>query len=173
MSSPGRAVSLSTAVLLHFLCDGIGASRVLDLGSGFTSVSTRVYGATKPEIALHAVDDSKEWLARTADFLRKQQLRVDGLFEWSTFQERNTLAYDLIIHDLGSMTLREKTLEYVLQLASDRKTIVVLDDMHKPKYRDFVLARLESLSGGSYFGLQQYTTDQFGRFCGLVCDVTL
>ncbi|MDX1429679.1 MAG: hypothetical protein R3282_05295, partial [Rhodothermales bacterium] len=148
-------------------------SAVLDLGSGFTSVTARVYGARRPGIVLHSVDDSPKWLARTAAFLRRQDLAVGTLVEWSEFRKRTTQPYDLIIHDLGSMELREKALRYVLVAASCRKTIVVLDDMHKSDYRSRVLSRLHALPSAKYYDLDRYTVDQFQRFCGLVCDVVV
>jgi hypothetical protein len=38
--------------------------------------------------------------------------------------------FDLILHDLGSIELREETLPFVLTLL-DERGIIILDDMHK------------------------------------------
>ncbi len=166
VSAADMAVSLETASFLLALCRRLRPARVLDLGSGFSSVVFRAYaGTADPRCLVHTVDDDEAWLERTGAFLAREGLAADGLFAWSRFEGASDSGYAVVLHDLGRMPRRAATVEFaVSRRAPDG--VLVLDDMHKAHYAphaEAVCARanLRVLS------LRGYTLDRFGRFACL------
>jgi predicted O-methyltransferase YrrM len=166
VSPPAMAASLEVCVLLLALARAQRATRVLDLGSGFSSFVTRTFvRETGSACRATSVDDSGEWLGRTRVFLRKQGLETDDMLTWETFRSVPSGPYDLVFHDLGDMPVRAAALPYVLgQVAAGG--IVVLDDMHKSGYPEQV-RRACGNAGFDLYPVPTLTTDAFGRFAVL------
>lgn len=170
VSTPDMAVSLRTAVFLWVLCEGLKPKRILDLGSGFSSFILRFYAASKNDVAVWSVDNSTEWLYRTQASLVSHNLSTARLMLWDQFERDSSGRFDFIFHDLGNMDLRRRSLHLVLKLGEEGYGIVLLDDMHKNSYSEYVRDSLSHYSC-RYFDLTPYTLDEFGRYCGLVSDI--
>jgi predicted O-methyltransferase YrrM len=168
VSPPEWAVSIETACVLHALCLMVRPRTILDLGSGFSSVTFRHYSrAYATDCVVHSVDDNARWLDRTRRFLESLDLSTEGLIEWPEF--RQTMShYQLIFHDLGDMSLRAESLEYVMELRAEAGW-VILDDMHKSKYAP-VAEKVCAAAGLRLVSLQDLTLDRYGRFACLLTD---
>lgn len=166
VSTPVWAISLETAGLLHALCFLLRPAAILDLGSGFSSFTFRSYARSAPHpCTVHSVDEDSHWLERTREFLGRHQLPTDGLFLWSEFRHRTPLNYDLILHDMGRMALRLKSLDTVFSCRAPAG-LIVLDDMHRPEYASDALAKCRARSL-EVLSLRKLTIDQFGRYACL------
>ncbi len=164
------AISLKTAVFLRIFCEGFKPKRILDLGSGFSSFVLRSYAATQNGVEVWTVDDSPEWLERTRVYLTLHNLSTTKLILWNKFQEGLFDPFDLILYDIGNMTLRCNSLHFVLKLIKKRRGVVILDDMHKAPFRKYVSDTLNRCSC-SHSDLSMYTRDELGRYCWIVFDI--
>jgi predicted O-methyltransferase YrrM len=166
VSSDIMTVSLETAALLAVLCETRVPRRIVDLGSGFSSFVLRRYAATAeraPEV--WSVDDSPQWLERTAEYLAAQGVARDRLSTWQAFDEPPS-SFDLVLHDLGRPALRMAALPAALALLRAGGVLVV-DDLHKAAYRPYARHVVRG-SGLRCLSARALTTDRFGRYAGLV-----
>lgn len=172
VSSPSMAVSLKLAVFMTILCNGIKPKNILDLGSGFSSFVLRTYAAHHNEVTVWSIDDSSEWLERTKNYLKTHNLSIDHMMLWHEFcQDSHFGLFDLVFHDMGSMTLRHQVLEKVLRMGRDVQSVILLDDVHKPLYARHLHHSLDRRSY-RYFDLILNTLDDEQRYCGLVIPKT-
>jgi len=175
VSTKDMAASLEMCVFLRVLSEALAPRRILDLGSGFSSLVFRLYrDAVRPgspqeaadPIEVISVDDSPEWLAKTGEFLASQGLTNEKLLEWEAFCAADHERFDLVFHDLGRMRRRAETLEKVLSLAAPHGA-VILDDVHKKRYRTYARRALRR-AGLDYYSLQSFLHDKYGRYAWLV-----
>jgi len=169
VSSPEMAVSLETAVFLSVFLHHVGPTRVLDLGSGFSSFVMRLYGQENPEAVIFSVDDHDQWLQKTFQFLAQQSVSTMRVLHWDQFVSEAETGFDLIFHDLGNMETRKHVLHEVLQMLN-KKGVVFLDDMHKGHYFDYVVDYLKAYEY-NWYDLKKYTLDQYKRFGVLLADI--
>lgn len=165
---PVHAASLELVGLLVGLVKSTQPAAVIDLGSGFTSYVLRSVAAAQPNPPLvHSVDDSREWLEKTRGYLVAQGVPQDGLFAWPDFApETRAGQYDIVVHDMGFMDTRFETLDQVVNLAKPGG-LVILDDMHKPDYRQKALRSLGA-RGLEALSLRRLTHDGLTRFAYLL-----
>lgn len=174
VSTPDEAISLELASLLWFILETRQPKSVVDLGSGFSSYLFRYYqqllrrlGQPGRDCRVISCDDNETWLCRTADFLRRKNLSHSGLLLWDRFlEERDQLRPDLILHDLGNMPVRVKTLPQALNLCGPQ-TIVIIDDVHKPQMRRAVLDQMRERNLVGH-DLTHFTYDSFGRYAWML-----
>ena len=168
VSNQRMAISLELAGFLMIICETIRPRRILDLGSGFSSFVFRCYAKDKsPKPEVWSVDDSEEWLQKTSAFLALHGLTCERMITWNSFRPREFEdAFDLILHDLGSMDLRKKTFGEVLYLSHPRG-LIILDDLHKQPYKLFVEVTLNQ-RGFRCLYMKSVTIDKFQRFAGVV-----
>lgn len=140
------------------------ARRVLDLGSGFSSVSLRHLrerGHLPSLETLCSVDDDPKWLAASRAYCRARDLDDSRFFLW-TDSCGGRGGYDLVIYDLGNMTVRARELRTALHLVRSGG-LVYLDDLHKPAYATAVAdAAAELIS--EVHDVADREIDRFGRF---------
>lgn len=161
------AISLELASALAALCILFHPKSILDLGSGFSSVVFRTYSRLAPSTSVvWTVDDSDDWLAPTASFLKLHQLSTDNLVTWDLFLQRSVGGFDLVFHDLGSMDVRRRTLPRAMTQARPGG-LLMLDDIHKPLYGSFA-RRLVQAAGGRSYSLRWLTLDSMSRYAMLV-----
>ena len=160
-------MSLELAAFLLALCRRVGAERVIDLGSGFSSYVLRLYAGEHPGTVVKSVDSSPEWLEKSQRFASDQRLDADNFVAWSDFDPRTEIDfYDVVLHDLGDMTLRTAALPQALVLAR-RGAYVVLDDVHKSGYRAYA-HRVVSASSAWSIDIRAVTRDPIGRYSMLI-----
>jgi predicted O-methyltransferase YrrM len=164
VSPADMAISLQTAAFLFLLCEELKPARVLDLGSGFSSVVLRMFANLHPGTEVWSVDDDPHWIRCTREFLAACGLRTQNMVLWSELSHMPRV-FNLVFHDLGSMAVRLSTLPVALALC-DVNGVVVLDDMPKEEYAPHA-DRLLRQSDWSWRTVRSYTLDEFGRFCGM------
>lgn len=172
VSTGGMAISLELSTFLMTICNIVQPERILDLGSGFSSVVFRLYmqhATSKPTIL--SIDDSDEWLGKTRTFLEAHGLSVERMSTWQSFVNVNhgqtcDGAFDLVLHDLGDMEFRRATFGNILKLVR-KGGLAVLDDAHYAGYRGFARWELEERRI-DYYSLKRFTIDKFGRYSLLV-----
>jgi predicted O-methyltransferase YrrM len=167
ISAKQHAMSLELAAFLLELCRRVEADSVIDLGSGFSSYVLRLYASESPSTTVKSVDSSPDWLDKSRHFVSDQGLAADDFVAWSDFDPQNEIdSYDVVLHDLGDMTLRSATLPQALVLAR-RGAYVVLDDVHKPGYRAYA-RQLVSASSAWSIDIRAVTRDAIGRYSLLI-----
>ncbi|MHA1979369.1 MAG: methyltransferase domain-containing protein [Candidatus Hodarchaeales archaeon] len=168
ISPSHMAISLELSTFLVVMSNITIPSRIIDLGSGFSSLVFRLISKNSPQkTTVWSVDDSKEWLDKTREFLNALNIDSNNLTLWDTFDSKSIEKFDLVLHDLGSMnTTRINILDDVLQLVK-KGGLLVLDDSHKKSYREAALKKIEE-KGYNHFRLTKYTTDEFNRYAILV-----
>ncbi len=159
---PVHAASVELTALVLALCERRNVKRVVDLGSGFTSWALRDWARDR-DVTVHSVDDSPQWLEKTRAYLAETGLDDDRLHVWADFAEAGFAGtFDLVVHDLGFMDTRYEVLDTAVGLARPGG-LVLLDDMHKPDFRDKALAHLEQ-QGRTAYSLKKLTRDNLTRF---------
>ena len=157
-----NAVSLRQVALLALLVRTRPISRVLDTGSGFSSLVLSKEAKCKPNVIHFAVEDNEFWRGRTKEFLHANDLPTENLISWKTFQADKALrGFDLVFHDLGNMTTRILSLSEIESRLSANGWLI-LDDMHKPSYCPHALRLLGE--GWMVQSLVDLTLDEVGRF---------
>jgi len=168
VSPPVMAASLELCALLLAIARALRPARILDLGSGLSSCVLRRYAAESGTASVVTVDDDPAWLERTRGFLAAQRVPTGDLHLWEAFAAGTPAPFQLVVHDLGSMAVREATLPRVLGMAAP-DGIVILDDLHPKKegaYRDVAPAACRR-AGRTLHLLRALTGDSFGRFAGI------
>jgi predicted O-methyltransferase YrrM len=159
---PVHAASIELAVLVLALCERRDVKRVVDLGSGFTSRVLRDWARDR-DVTVHSVDDSAEWLEKTRGYLAETGLDDARLHHWEDFATGDFAGtFDLVVHDLGFMDTRYRVMETAVGLARPGG-LVLLDDMHKPEFRDQALAWVEA-QGLTAYSQKTLTRDHLTRF---------
>lgn len=167
MSTEAMAIGFESAVFLTALCHIHVPHRILDLGSGFSSLVFRLFATTVDSTpSVWSVDDELSWLETTRTFLVSNDLSSDNLVYWQTFIDTRPETFDLVLHDLGRMPVRTRTLEDAIALAHTGG-LIVLDDIHKDEYRSYVKRVLKRLKL-PFYSLRAFTKDRYGRYCYLV-----
>lgn len=161
VSKADMAASFECIVFLVTLCRQKSFTKILDLGSGFSSFALR-YISVNENVQIWSVDDNELWLSRTIDFLRQQQVSTENVLMLDGFIAEGEDDFDLIFLDLNYVEVREKFIELVVQRCRPGGTIV-FDDVHKPDYLYEVLRQGRRL-GVNFFDIKALTVDGFGRF---------
>jgi len=166
VSDEGNTISLELAGLLSVLCAALKPKRIVDFGSGFSSFVFRFYRKNAvPPPEVWSVDDSAEWLTKTKAFLAKHLVDEERMAEWPAFIKGNHPQFDFMLIDLSTMEIRMKLLEDMISTAAP-DGIIVLDDLHKAGYPEFVKRCLKRRRL-KYYSLRMFTKDRQGRFSWL------
>jgi hypothetical protein len=162
VSVANMAASLELSASLLSMCQAANYKKLVDLGSGFTSFVLRYYAKSHRDVEVYSVDDSKEWLEKTGEYLRTSDVGVERLMTFEDFINGKFSNFECIVHDLNFVEERIKHVTRLLSLLSS-KGILILDDMHKPDYRHQVLHKLKTEPFDVY-ELRELTIDSFGRY---------
>lgn len=166
VSHPSMAVSWESARYLRQLCDALGPTRVLDLGSGFSSLVLRHYASSAEHaVSVVSVDDDPRWLDRTREFLGEHGYAEGELRLWSDFEVVPGETFDVVFHDLAMGALRETAMAVAVRCLSPHGVIVFDDAQHLGHRR---AARREAGAAGlATYSLYRWTRDGIGRFAFL------
>lgn len=162
VSSADMAISPHLAEYLYVLLETRRPRRIVDLGSGFSSVVLRQWAQDQHDVQCASVDDSQQWLDATRDYLDRSGVRSDQLYSWEAFSQLNE-SYDFVLHDLGRMELRAEALASVVQMVDHSVGILVIDDMHKREYRYLVRSTMKA-ANMRLLELRTSTLDDYGRW---------
>jgi predicted O-methyltransferase YrrM len=159
------ALSLETAALAWVLCEERKPSKIVDMGSGFSSFVLRHWAKTSGA-EVWSIDDDAAWLEKSRDFCRLTNVSVDNFETWDAFKNRDD-RFDLVIYDLGRMPCRVTNVEKSFDFLK-RNGIMIVDDMHKFNYGKEVRRVIEE-KGLTGVDMKASTTDAHeGRHCWIV-----
>ena len=165
ISTSDAAISLETAFYLWDLCEKKNPNVVVDTGSGFSSFVLRLWAKqSKKEVIVYSFDDNEYWIEKSISFSKQHELDIRNFVIWN---DRNISIKnaDIVLHDLGDMSTRSRTLKIVSSMLNQHGTLI-LDDLHKTAY---------NTDAQTFFKSQRRTItklaetiDAFGRFAGSV-----
>lgn len=157
------AASLESAALICALAECTRSTRLMDLGSGFSSYALRSYArdAHQPTSVV-SVDDNADWLEASRRFLSEHALDTSELVDWENSDALTDRDFDLVFHDLGDMTVRAVTLPWVFERAR-AGGLIVFNDMHKHRYHQQAVVAARA-AGITLFSMRSITRDSLGRF---------
>lgn len=157
-------ISWNLALFLFAFCCSERPKRILDLGSGFSSVLFRLHQRNHdPQCSVTSVDDSPVWLEITRNVLVSHSLSDEKLLLWSKFSQQNKGTFDLVLHDLGDQTVRTDTLSQAISFAGAYGSIVA-DDVQWLDYQVFMRRR----TNRKCYSLRSVTLDRWGRYAVLL-----
>lgn len=160
------AMSFELSLFTLALCEITKPKRILDLGSGFSSFCFRYWIKNySPDSEVLSVDDAKEWLDKTREFLLRNNLQGGNLVTWEELIGGDYGKFDLVFYDFGSFPVRKGSLNRVLDFAL-QPSMIILDDMHQAEYGLHVKKTLKQRNLES-FSLRRYTHDKFTRYAYL------
>jgi predicted O-methyltransferase YrrM len=165
VSRRGMAASVESVAYMWWLCEQTKASRVLDMGSGFSSYVLRCYAARAAHpVEVVSVDDSIEWLGRTRDWLTHCDLPADGLM-WSEDWRTGTDTYDFVFYDYSGGPARN---EWMWDAAKRLNPggVILFDDAQHPGHH-FEMARVASSHNLYLFDVYGVTVDESGRYSAM------
>lgn len=164
VSKPDSTISLEFGKFIYFLCCKLKPKSVLDTGSGFSSYVFRSYKKNiDHRCQVYSVDDNPFWLETTRIYLLKNNLSIENLITWDDFMNLGPVKFDFISHDIGQhQTHRVKSLPFILKHVHTKSTIII-DDMHKPHFREPIKDILKKYSIRCY-DVKEYTLDDYGRY---------
>lgn len=164
ISSPDMAISLELSHFIYAYCLEHKPLKLLDLGSGFSSFVFRFYQKyNEPNSVVYSVDDNKEWLLKTKNYLTQFDLNTDYLFDLDEFQKNNTqIFFDLILLDLNYVEKRKDFIDFAAKLLK-HNSLLIIDDVHKIEFLRQVKA-ISKTNNYKLFNIRKQTIDSFGRF---------
>lgn len=166
VSSPEMAASKEVLAFLYAICSVTKPKTVLDLGSGISSYLFRTYQKEEDSSCkVISVDDDKEWLLKSGDFLKSQSLNQDNLITFEEYLQSDLRDVDIIFYDLNFVEERIKHVDSVLKNIA-QSGIIVFDDVHKIHYFKQLHTILKA-NNFNIIGIKKMTKDVFGRF-GLI-----
>jgi hypothetical protein len=162
VSAPGWAVSLQTSLVLYNRLKNTRNIVAVDFGSGFSSVILRLFN----DNLVFSVDHDKDWMEKTVRYLSEKGLSTAGIMSLNDFLSSEIREIDFSFYDLGSSKdVRWNNFVPCYNRMKEKGTMV-LDDLHcKAGYLDFVKSCIRP---ESKIEILKDTTDEFGRFCGIL-----
>lgn len=168
VSNEQMTASMECSALLYNLCVNYAPSKVLDLGSGFSSFVFRHFSKHVKSTKVVSIDDDRKWLEKTRSYLRRMDVPCENVIHLESFTfGRNLKEYDLVFHDVGSMLTRKHVFDEIINVSDMYSGIIVLDDMHKAHYRTFVFNSL-LFTQYDYYDIEKMTLDNLGRYAGII-----
>ena len=163
VSSSAWAISWESVRYLVHLCRVLAPARVLDLGSGFSSLALRYYAASAGHaVSVVSVDDNPRWLETTRAYLDEHGYSAGELRLWSEFAEASGEPFDVVFHDLASGDLRESAMAVAVRALSPRGVIVFDDAQHLGHRRAARQAARDAKL--ATYSLYRWTADDIGRY---------
>jgi predicted O-methyltransferase YrrM len=161
ISTPDMAASLELASFVYCVVKRRKMVKVLDLGSGFSSLVLRK--AVAPNSGrTWSVDDHVAWLEVTREYLQRSSLSTENILLLEDFLASSERDFDLILLDLNYVEVRKN---YVTMVVERCKTggMILFDDVHKREFMTSVLEQTRNLPVTLY-DLKSLTHDRFGRY---------
>jgi len=166
VSAAVYACSLSTAKLLWQLCEQRKPERVLDIGSGFSSIILRTW-AEEHDAEHWYIDTSAEWLQTTRAALDARGLDCLHGALWNSPALDGQEPFDLVFFDASEIATRSWYLRAALDMVADGG-LFVADDAHDRHYRDALIEHASYHRRKCTYRDAEMECDEWGRFSGLI-----
>ena len=127
-----------TLLYLMAICHHYQPKRILETGSGLTSILLRKYN---PKALLITVDDDNHWLEQTDKLFHRFDPHLHHQHQRSIINERVFKQYpwnekfDMLVHDIGNMSLRLHTLPSFITYTTPQ-CVTLLDNFGISPYKE-------------------------------------
>jgi hypothetical protein len=162
ISRADMAASLQLVSVLLKLCRDTAPHKLLDLGSGFSSFVLRYYAKNYPMTAVWSVDDDIQWLNKTKDYLRQNDLNAANVVPLPEFIHGNVAGFDIVLLDLNFVEVRKNYITLAIERCK-AGGILLFDDVHKPDFMYDVLIQTRNLPIRLY-SIRSLSLDSYGRY---------
>jgi glycosyltransferase involved in cell wall biosynthesis len=162
ISLEDHAVSWEAARYLLQAVQEAKPKRILDLGSGYSSLIFRTYQAKfAPETTVVSVDDDAEWLGKTKAFLQANDVSTEHCITWTEFLNAYAnQSYDFILYDMGNMYTRAENLTKIVDVMQPTGSLII-DDVHFSFYAMVVF----EVIGNYRLRLQSLKRETLDKYC--------
>lgn len=150
VSSKSYAISLELSYLLLQLMSRLKASRILELGTGWSSY---VFRQGKAEV--WSIDTDTEWMEKTCAFLLKHKCLNGHFCLLEDFKFENK--YDLVLVDIKESE-RLPSFPFLKKCCSG---VIVFDDAHWEDYPERIR---KAFRDWTLVDLKKLTLDSYGRY---------
>jgi predicted O-methyltransferase YrrM len=163
VTTPDIAISLEMSSFVWTLCEMYSPRVMVDLGSGYSSFMLRMWAGLQEQRSLVvSIDDNEEWLKKSIKFCEDHHKNTDGFLMHSDTRVDLLKGIDFVLHRFGNLNTRKATLKYALSLLN-HDGLILLDDIHKYHYADYV-TKLLSSTELVHLDVERLTRDSFGRY---------
>tara|TARA_R110002050_G_scaffold112135_7_gene226227 strand:+ start:1100 stop:1681 length:582 start_codon:yes stop_codon:yes gene_type:complete len=146
VSNEGMAISRESCLYILKFCLENKPLKIIDLGSGITSYTLRLYQQySNDDVIVFSVDDNEKWLQKSKEFCDKHELDVSNFFYGIELINEHKNKFDLVIHDYGNMKTRTSNIVNAFDLAKTGGDIIY-DDCHKKNYYKTLKDTIKNLS---------------------------
>ncbi len=156
VSPQSHALSMETCVFASWLCSVRHATSPADFGSGFSS-----YALRRCVEQVTSVDNDKNWLDKTGEFLRRFDTPDAGLMLWDEWLASGR-THDLIVYDFASGETREAGMPVVAERLAPGG-MILFDDSHHESHHRVMVATCRDFDL-DILDVHDATVDLFGRF---------
>ena len=135
---PRYPLFTKTLLFLMKMCYNYKPKRILDTGSGMTSILLRKYN---PDAMVVTVDNNDYWKKKTDELFKRfdvelynkhvHSLMSDRVFKQYPWDEK----FDMLIHDIGNMDFRLHTLPTFIAYAAE-SCVALFDNFGVPPYKE-------------------------------------
>lgn len=157
----GYVISVETAAYALALARHMGATRVADFGTGFTSVVMGLH-ASQVGGMVDSVDSSVDWAIKTKHALRWFKLPDEGVLPWGAWSASGRGGYDLVVYDYSVGQEREDGMAPATAALRPGGAILFDDAQHGT--HNLTAHRAVEGRGGQMINLAPWTSDGFGRW---------
>lgn len=158
------AASLPFARFLRAWCDAREPTRIVDLGSGFTSWVIRDWARDRRVDRVVSVDDDPGWLEVSRNFVRDRGLPDGNFVRWEEFRW-GAGRFDLVVWDFSGVRRRASATRSAAGRVAPGGALL-FDDIHKARL--WHRARwLDWLGPAEGYSLRAFTMDGYGRYAWL------
>jgi len=156
-----HAAGIGVCAYLYRLCAVVKPTRILDLGSGVSSVVFRLWAArNNRQVEIVSVDTDPEWLAKTRDFIiDREELDPAGL---QLLDDGIHGQFDLVFHDLANGEIRNRIAGVACEHLAPGG-VIVFDDAHHIVHQAAYLKAAKA-NGIVPYSLEKLTLDAIGRW---------
>lgn len=160
-------ITFSQACFLLYYVNVVSPSRILDLGSGFSTYIFSYYlSQRKHDLpVIYSVDDSEYWLDQTKLFIKNENY-YDKQFlnfeTWETINQMSLPKFDFVFVDIGSLDFRAKNFEHITQKFLGDGGRLFVDDMHFLEYKKSVL-QCKDKNGMRGYSITSFCQDEYQK----------
>ncbi len=158
----GHPVSYETAEYMYNMCMINKPTKILDMGSGFSSCVFNLYAqeANYP-VSVISVDTNDYWASITKEFMYNMGILLPNVLQIEKLNVQDGTC-EFVFHDIASAELRN-TLMPISAIALRVGGIIVWDDMQHPPHYENALKVSEEY-GIVCSSLKSITLDKIGRW---------
>lgn len=138
VSAQGHHCSEYYLTTMAYLINLYKYKTILDCGSGLTTAVLWRYKEFLRCDNIYTIDDNKEWLNKTMEFMDGQGIKYDKSHIMIGDKLDKKIKYDFISYDYSNMEARKELMWTMLPPRIDKRCMIMFDDAHKPDYEEVI-----------------------------------